>query len=77
MNNGDKACIGAGTYRYLRPLPVTSRNHNRYILTFVDDFSRKCWLYFLSEKSQTLDKFKEFKALVETQQQKIKCLRSD
>jgi hypothetical protein len=59
------------------PLPVTSRNHNRYILTFVDDFSRKCWLYFLSEKSQTLDKFKEFKALVETPQQKIKCLRSD
>jgi hypothetical protein len=59
------------------PLPITSRNHNRYILTFVDDFSRKCWLYFLSEKSQTLDKFKEFKALVETPQQKIKCLRSD
>jgi IS30 family transposase len=59
------------------PLLVTSRNHNRYILTFVDDFSRKCWIYFLSAKSQILDKFKEFRALVETKTHRIKCLRSN
>lgn len=31
----------------------------------MDDFSRKTWIYFLSEKSGALDMFKKFKALVE------------
>lgn len=34
-------------------------------LTFIDDFSRKIWLYILKEKSEALDKFKEFIALAE------------
>jgi len=38
-------------------MPVTSRNKNRYILTFIKDFSRKNWLYFLAEKSPKLDYF--------------------
>ena len=59
------------------PMPVTSRTGNRYILTFIDDFTRKTWLYFLSEKSQTLDSFKQFKSLVETPSVRIETLRSD
>jgi hypothetical protein len=59
------------------PLPITSRSGNKYILTFIDDFSRKTWLYFLSDKAQTLDCFKQFRALVETPTLRIGTLRSD
>jgi len=49
-----------------------------YFLTFIDDYSRKTWVYFLKQKSETFAKFKEFKALVENQSDRqIKVLRSD
>lgn len=32
-----------------------------YFLTFIDDFSRKTWVYFLCQKSETFDKFKELR----------------
>ena len=50
-----------------------------YYVTFIDDFSRKTWIYFLKSKEskEVLQKFKEFKALVESQiGRKIKVLRS-
>ena len=31
-------------------LPTTSYGNSRYFLTFIDDFSRYCWVYFLKEK---------------------------
>jgi transposase InsO family protein len=46
-------------------MPIPSRTGSRYILTFIDDYTRKTWLYFLAAKSQTLDCFKQFRALVE------------
>lgn len=36
----------------------------RYFLLFIDDYSRKMWVYFLKTKDQTFSYFKEFKALV-------------
>ncbi len=49
---------------------TTSLGGARYFVTYIDDFSRKVWVY--------LEKFKEFKALVETQSEhKIKVFRSD
>jgi transposase InsO family protein len=49
-----------------------------YFLTFIDDFSRKIWIYFLRHKSETSTKFKEFKAEAEKQSGKyIKALGSD
>ena len=36
-----------------------------YYVLFIDDHSRKSWIYFLKAKSETFDKFKEFKALIE------------
>jgi hypothetical protein len=32
---------------------------------FVDGHSRKCWIYFLKDKKETFEKFKEFKAFIE------------
>ena len=37
----------------------------RYMVTFIDDFSRYVWVFFMKEKSETLDKFNEFKEIVE------------
>jgi hypothetical protein len=38
-----------------------------YFLTFIDDYSKKTWVYFLQEKSEVFTCFFEFKALVEKQ----------
>ena len=47
-------------------------------MIFVDDFSKKCWIFFMQKKDQTLSKFCEFKALVEKYiGKKLKALRSD
>jgi transposase InsO family protein len=35
-----------------------------YFLTFIDDFSRCTWVYFLKLKSEVFDKFQAYKALV-------------
>eukprot|EP00253_Pinus_taeda_P029316 PITA_29316 len=49
-----------------------------YYVSFIDDFSRNTWIYFLKKKSEVFDRFKEFKALVENQtEKKIKVLRTD
>jgi transposase InsO family protein len=51
---------------------------HRYYVIFVDDFSRKCWIFFMQKKDQTFSKFCEFKALVEKDTgRKVKALRSD
>jgi transposase InsO family protein len=47
-------------------------------VSFIDDYSRKTWVYFLKSKDEVFGKFKEFKALIENlSERKIKILRSD
>ena len=49
-----------------------------YYVSFIDDFSRNTWVYFLKEKSEFFSKFKEYKDLVENHiDRKIKNLWSD
>jgi transposase InsO family protein len=49
-----------------------------YYVLFIDDYSRKTWVYFLKSKDEVFGKFKEFKALIENlSKRKIKILRSD
>ena len=51
---------------------------NSYFLSFIDDYSRKVWVYTLKSKDQVFDKFKEWKMLVENQTgKKLKKLRTD
>jgi transposase InsO family protein len=48
------------------------------MVTFIDDFSRYVWVYFMKEKSETLSKFKKFKEKVESDvDKKIQCLHTD
>jgi transposase InsO family protein len=60
------------------PVRTASRGGQIYFLTFIDDFSRKVWVYFMQHKSDIFAKFKLWKAGVENQtERKIKCLRSE
>ena len=60
------------------PITPCSNGGKRYILTFIDDFSRKSWVYFLQEKSEAFLAFKNYKVLVEKEVgSPIKILRTD
>lgn len=49
-----------------------------YFVTFIDDHSRKVWVYLLKTKDNVLAAFKEFHAMVERQtNKKLKCVRAD
>jgi transposase InsO family protein len=49
------------------PLSSHSFSGCKYFLTFIDDFSRCTWVYFLKLKSKVFDKFLAYKAFVEKQ----------
>jgi hypothetical protein len=60
------------------PMSSPSLSGCLYYVIFIDDYSRKCWIYFLKSKSDTFDKFKEYKAFIEKQIVKhIRILRTD
>lgn len=60
------------------PMSENSLGGGRYFVTFLDDFSRKLFVYILREKSEVYSKFIEFKNLTERQTgRKIKMLRTD
>lgn len=60
------------------PMEVPSLGGARYFVTFIDDFSRKVFIYLLHNKSDVFEKFKDFKALVENQLNlNIKTFRTD
>jgi hypothetical protein len=57
------------------PFPHPSIIKVRYVLIFVDDFSRFIWIFFLKKKLEVFQHLKDFKALVETRsEKKIKVL---
>ena len=60
------------------PTPTPSIGGSRYYVSFIDDFLRYSWIYFIKSKSDVFEKFREFKVLVENQLgRKIKVLRTD
>ena len=60
------------------PLKVRSLGDALYSVTFVDDHSRKLWIYALKSKDQLLDVFKEFHVSIKRQiGKKLKCIRTD
>jgi transposase InsO family protein len=60
------------------PMKTESISGAKYFLMFIDDKTRKTFVYFLRSKDQVFTKFEEFKALVENEMGKhIKILRSD
>ena len=60
-----------------RPI-ATSLSEYVYYVSFIDDFSRKTWIYFLKGKNEVFSEFKEFKALLENlSKKKIKIFITD
>jgi len=60
------------------PMRVKSHGSSRYFVTFIDDKTRWCEIYFLKQKSEVIEKFKEYMHLVENQTgRNIKTLRTD
>jgi hypothetical protein len=60
------------------PMSSPSLGGFLYYVIFIDDYSRKCWIYFLKAKSDTIDKFKEYKYFIEKQAWKhIRILRTN
>ena len=46
------------------PSPVSSLGVSRFYVTFIDDLSRKVWVYFVKHKSDMFETFKKWKAEV-------------
>ncbi|KAL6276254.1 hypothetical protein ACE6H2_019855 [Prunus campanulata] len=60
------------------PINPISNGNKKYFISFIDDFSRKIWVYFLQEKSEAFDAFKSFKTLDENETDKrIKTHRTN
>jgi hypothetical protein len=60
------------------PTQGSSLGGFRYCVTFIDDATRKTWVYCIRQKSDVFDTFKKWKDLVENETRKrLKCLRLD
>ena len=61
-----------------RPFDVPSFGGEKYFITFIDDYSRYCYIYLIKEKSQAVDILEIYVNEVERQLEKnVKIIRSD
>ena len=86
MTNHPYKAIGSRSHQILElvhtdlcgPMKKPSLSGARYFMIFVDDFSRKTFVYFLRHKSDAQSTIKEFIVHVERQTgQKVKMIKSD
>ena len=60
------------------PITPATIGQKQYVLTFIDDKSRRAWIYLIRRKDETFNQFKSWKAEAENQTgKKLKVLRSD
>jgi transposase InsO family protein len=60
------------------PIEVPTIGGKKYFVSFIDEFSKKMWVYSLDKKSEVLTVFEKFKRLVEKESgHSIKFLRTD
>jgi hypothetical protein len=60
------------------PAHVSSLGGSHYYVTFIDDATRKTWVYCIRQKSDVFDTFKKWKDLVENEiGNRLNCLISD
>lgn len=48
-------------------MSVASTGGHVYFVTYIDDYSKKVWVYFMQHKSEMFAKFKSLKAEVKNQ----------
>jgi hypothetical protein len=60
------------------PDSMPSLGGSMYYVSFIDDFSKRTWIYFMRKKSKVFEIFKEFKYLLENHtDKKINLLRTN
>ena len=60
------------------PMQTASNSGKKYMVTFVDDYSRTCAVYFMAHKSDTFAMFQEFHAKVAGESgERIGVLKTD
>ena len=60
------------------PMHTESFSGQKYFVTFTDDYSRCCAVYFMKQKSEVLEKFKEFEAITTNEScRRVVKLRTD
>lgn len=60
------------------PMPTESVGGRKYFVTFIDDYSRCCLIYFMRHKSEVFEKFQEFEAATTGDSgERVGTLRSD
>ena len=60
------------------PMLVPSSSGYLYYVTFIDDYSKRTWIFFMKTKDDFLNRLREFITLVEIQtRKKIMVLRLD
>ena len=81
FNAGSHVSKGILDYIHLDlwgPSPTISYGRASYYVMFIDDFSRKVWVYILKRKADLFDTFKQFKVIMEKRTGRtIKCLTTD
>lgn len=60
------------------PIGPIGINGSKYFVTFIDDFTRKAWVYLMRDKSEVLKRFHEFLQMVNNKgEEKVQQLWSD
>lgn len=77
-HNSEEPLAYVHSHLWGSPNVTPSLSKCQYYISFVDDFSRKVWVYFLKTKDEAFAKFVEWLALVENQSgRNLKALRTD
>ena len=60
------------------PIPIPWENGNKYLINFIDNFTRICLVYLLKEKYQAFDTFVNFQLWIKNETRlNIETLRTD
>ena len=59
------------------PMSTESIGGKKYFVTFTDDYSHCCSVYFMKYKSEVLEKFKDFETAIASSEERIRKLRTD
>jgi len=60
------------------PSPILTKGGSRYYVSFIDDYTRYCWVYLMKNRYEFFDIYHMFRAMVKTQHNVVKkCFHCD
>lgn len=63
-------CVKFGLSHVCGPKEVDSLGDNRYFVTFINDLSKKVWLYLLKSKDEEFHIFQQFYVMIKRERWK-------